>query len=371
MRTLTIYLERLIMGCGISGPAVPIIRHISLILIAAFLAWLSGYLCRRLLVPLVERLTRSTATQWDDRLLSRPVLLAACRIVPAIVIAYLLPMVFYQFPVVHEILARLTGIYITVNTVRLCLVFIEGLRQNMSGRRSSMQQYVLSFCGVLKIASVFIGGIIIIALALGKNPTTLFAGLGATSAILMLVFKDTIEGLVAGIRLTSNDMMHVGDWITVSAAGANGIVKEMSLTTVKVQNFDNTIVTVSPITLVNGSFQNWKGMQAGGGRRVQRKVYYDFRSIHFVDAEQKETNMSRYRQAVEDYLRSNPLVNADMTLMVRQLEATQCGLPLEIYFFLKDKTWVDYEHQLAAIMEHIYAMAPDYKLTIYQQYPEQ
>ena len=243
--------------------------------------------------------------------------------------------------------------------------------------------------------------------------------------------------MAAGVRLTSNDMLHKGDWITVKSVDANGIVEEMSLTTVKVRNFDNTIVTISPATLVNGSFQNWIGMQKSGGRRVQRKVYFDFRSIRLVDEELRArllekhfatedsfkpkeslqkmlakaevgnehqtemekdqnaglgnarqhehqvladlrnpaalapTNLQLYRKYMEKYLRERPEVNTEMTLMVRQLEATQCGLPMEFYFFVKDKVWVNYEHILAEIMEHAYALSAEFGLKIYQQYPEQ
>lgn len=170
-------------------------------------------------------------------------------------------MVFYQYSLVQELVARVTAIYITVSVIRLCFVFINQLKILDTGRRTSIQQYVLSFLGVLRVASVFVGAIVIIAIAIGQNPLKLFAGLGATSAILMLVFKDTIEGLVAGIRLTSANMLHVGDWITVPGTEVNGTVIEMNLTTVKVRNFDNTIFTISPKTLVGGTFQNWKGMQ--------------------------------------------------------------------------------------------------------------
>ena len=250
----------------------------------------------------------------------------------------------------------------------------------------------------------------------GQEPDDpLCLGLGATSAVLMLVFKDTITGLAAGVRLTSNDMLHKGDWITVKSVDANGIVEDMSLTTVKVRNFDNTIVTISPITLVNGSFQNWIGMQKSGGRRVKRVVYFDFRSVRLVDETLKRnllakhfatedsfklkaslqkaidkdiqegkdiedlknpaalapTNLQLYRKFMEKYLRQRPEVNTDLTLMVRHMEATQCGLPIEFYFFIKDKVWVNYEHILADIMEHAYALANEFGLKIYEQYPEQ
>ena len=250
MEEIRIFVETLVQQWGISGCMVPVVRHALLIAVAALLALLADVLCRRILIPVVTRITRRTTAQWDDVVLGRPVLTAACGIVPAIVVWWLLPMVFYQFPTVREVLARVTAIYITLASVHLCLVFISSLHRLDNGRRTSMQQYILSFCSLLRVVVIFVAVIVVVAIALGRNPLTLLAGLGATSAVLMLVFKDTIEGLVAGIRLTSADMMHVGDWITVPVAGANGIVTEMSLTTVKVRNFDNTIVTVSPTTLV-------------------------------------------------------------------------------------------------------------------------
>ena len=409
--------EEMIGWAGITGDAVPVLRHILLTLTAILLAVLSDLLCRKILVPLISKITEKTEVTWDDILLNKKVLTSACHIVPAIVIWKLMPLVYLEFPIFKEILERATGIYIVVMSVRTALVFIgsfKGLEEENS-RRSSTQQYFHTFCGVLRVLMLFVAGVVVVAIVLGKNPMALFAGLGATSAVLMLVFKDTILGLAAGIRLTSNDMLHKGDWITVKSVDANGIVEEMSLTTVKVRNFDNTIVTISPATLVNGSFQNWIGMQKSGGRRVQRKVYFDFRSIRLVDdalkarllekhfatedsfklkdslqkrldEDKKEgkmmadlqnpaalapTNLQLYRHYMEKYLRERPEVNTEMTLMVRQLEATQCGLPMEFYFFVKDKVWVNYEHILAEIMEHAYALSNEFGLKIYQQYPEQ
>ena len=431
--------EEMIGWAGITGGAVPILRHILLTITAVLLAMLSDLLCRKLLVPLITKITEKTEVTWDDILLNKKVLTSACHIVPAVVIWKLMPLVYLEYPIFKEILERATAIYIVVMSVRTATVFIgsfKGLEEENS-RRSSTQQYFHTFCGVLRVLMLFVAGVVVVAIVLGKDPMALFAGLGATSAVLMLVFKDTILGLAAGVRLTSNDMLHKGDWITVKSVDANGIVEEMSLTTVKVRNFDNTIVTISPATLVNGSFQNWIGMQKSGGRRVQRKVYFDFRSIRLVDEELKArllekhfatedsfkpkeslqkmlakaevgnehqtemekdqnaglgnarqhehqvladlrnpaalapTNLQLYRKYMEKYLRERPEVNTEMTLMVRQLEATQCGLPMEFYFFVKDKVWVNYEHILAEIMEHAYALSAEFGLKIYQQYPEQ
>lgn len=384
MKGIETFVDRFIALFGLTGDTVTVTRHILLVVLAVVLSSLSGILCRRLLMPLILRLTAHTKNKWDDILLSERVLLSACRIVPAVVIWILLPLIFTEIPLAHEILKRLTAIYIVVMSMRLAIVMIDSLKQLNTDRRSATHQYFHSFCGVLKIIIIFIAAIVAIAIAIDKSPATLLAGLGATSAIMMLVFKDTISGLVAGIRLTSNDMLRKGDWITMSKAGIDGNVEDITLTTVKVRNFDNTIVTVTPQTLVDDSFQNWIGMQRGDGRRVKRKVYYDFRSIRPVGEELKAAlvakrlfkeneikpgtvNLTLFRQYAERYIAERPEVNEKMTLMVRQLEPTNTGLPVEFYFFLHTKEWVPYEHNLATIMEHIYAMAADFGLVIYQQ----
>jgi len=374
--------------CGLSGDIVAVLRHISMVILTVFLAWLSDYLCRKLIVPAVIKLTKKTEVAWDDVLFNRRVLVSACHIVPALVVWQLLPLVFFQYPVVRELLTRLTAIYITVMATLTAVTFISSFKLLESDRRTSAQQYFQSFCGVLKIVIIFLAVIVVVAIVFNKSPLSLIAGLGATSAVLMLVFKDTIEGLVAGVRLTSNEMLHKGDWITVSSVGADGTVEDMSLTTVKIRNFDNTIVTISPKTLVDGSFQNWKGMQEKSGRRLSRQMFFDVRSIRIADADLKKSlvekryfkaeeigkdvvNMTLFRKYVERWLAQRDDVLAGQTLMVRQMKATSSGLPLEIYCFLKQQEWVPYEHHLAEIMEHIYAIAPDFGLKIYQMFPEQ
>ncbi|MBQ3624426.1 MAG: mechanosensitive ion channel [Prevotella sp.] len=387
MENIKIFVEQILELSGLTGNAVPVVRHILLVITAIILAWLAALFCRKLIVPLILKITNKIEVKWAQVLFNRKVLISACNIVPAIVVWQLLPMVFYQYPVVREVLARLTAIYITIMTVRTIVVFIDSFKKLEDERRSSMQQYFHSFCGVLKIILMFLAAIAVVSIIINKSPATLIAGLGATSAILMLVFKDTIEGLVAGIRLTSNEMLHKGDWITVEKAGADGTVEEMTLTTVKIRNFDNTIVTVSPKTLVDDSFQNWIGMQESDGRRAKRKIFFDFRSLSPITDEQRQQliekkyfkpeeikegdiNMTLFRQYMEKYLASREDVNADMTLMVRQLEATSTGMPVELYFFIRNKEWVVFEHTVAEIMEYTYATAKDFNLKIYQQLPD-
>lgn len=388
METINAMVEEFIGVCGLSGSSVPVVRHIALAAVAILLAWLSDAVCRRLLVPFILKLAARSDSKWLSVVFNRKVLVAACHIVPAIIIWQLLPLVFSQFRAVQVLLARLTAIYITIMSTRLIVNFIEAFKDLETDASSSTRQYLQSFCGVLKIVAYFCALIIVVAIAIGKNPSTLFAGLGATSAILMLVFKDTIEGLVAGIRLTSNDMVQKGDWITEKSAGVDGTVEEISLTTVKVRNFDNTIMTISPKTLVDGSFQNWKGMQEMPGRRVSRQLYFDVRKValasdalkqrlvehKFFTAQELEgevVNMALFRTSVERYLESRPDVLQDQTLMVRQLPATEKGLPLEIYCFLEPKEWKAYEHHLADIVEHVLALATEFDLTIYQLFPNQ
>jgi miniconductance mechanosensitive channel len=183
---------------------------------------------------------------------------------------------------------------------------------------------------------------------------------------MMLVFQDTIKGLVAGVRLTSNDMMRVGDRITVPAAGADGIVEDISLTTVKVRNFDNTIITVTPQTLVDGSFQNWKGMKENVGRKAVRKVFFDFRSIQQND--EGVVNLTRYREHMEQWLAKNEKVVAENPILVHQLDATPTGLPVEFVFWLRSQDAIPFEHAISEIMEYAYAKCNDYGLRIYQQY---
>jgi miniconductance mechanosensitive channel len=380
------YIEQLIQLCGLTGTSVSVWRHIVIMAVIAFVAWLADTICRRMIMPLVLKVAAKTEAKWDDVIFNRKVLTAACHVIPAMIVYKMLPLAFYDVHWVLGLFLRFSSIYITLAVLRLFLAFVNSLRGLESKRHSSAHQYLMTFCGVLKILSVFISLIIIAGIVMDKSPMALFAGLGATATILMLVFKDTIVGLVSGIRLTSNDMLHKGDWITFPKAGAHGIVEDISITTVKVRNFDNTIITIPPQTLVDDSFQNWIGMQKSAGRRVARKVFFDFRSICFISDELKQrlsqyfdakelegnvVNMTLFRNYVERFISERPEVNIDMMYVVRQLEATQSGLPLEFYFFTKEKEWKIYEHNLAIIMEQIYAIVPIFDLKIYQQYPNQ
>ena len=384
MEKIKILVEEVLMGMNLSAEYVALVRHVVLVVVAVVLAAVAGWTCKQL-VPWVVRLTRRTPSRWDEALLNERVLRSACQIVPAVVVWMVLPSVFSEYPMAHETLARLTAIYITVMTTRTIIVFADSFHRLDSGARTARQQYLYSFIGVLKIVLIFIAAIVVVSIAIDKDPSTLLAGLGAASAILMLAFQDTIKGLVAGIRLTSNEMVAVGDRITVGGAGADGIVEEITLTTVKVRNFDNTIVTVSPQTLVDGSFQNWKGMKEKSGRKAVRRLYIDYRSIHTVRADVPKgngaakgnssakgndaadaVNLTLYRRHMEQWLAQHPHVLKESIIMVHQLDATPTGLPLEFVFWLDMQDVLPYEHTIADIMEYAYAQANEYGLRVYQ-----
>lgn len=386
MNEITKYIELLLASTSLTGGWLSFVTLSLLCACVALIAWLVYMLCIKVLSPLATRIISHTDVVWDDYLLNPQTIRAACNIVPAIIVWMLMPPLFFEHPIIQSLILKATAIYITIASMRLVTTFIGSFKlfDSDNDKRTATQQYLHSFCGVLKIIVLFLGVIIIISIIIDRSPLTLLAGLGATSAVLMLVFKDTITGLVAGIRLTSNNMVRKGDWITVSKTGANGTVEDITLSTVKVRNFDNTIVTVPPQKLIEDSFQNWHGMEESSGRRVTRAIYIDFRSITIASDELKKTlaaeglmkmeemngdviNLTLFRRYMERWLELRDDVVTNATFLMRQLDPTENGLPIEIYFFLKQKEWKAYEHHLAEIMERMYALVPKFGLKIYQR----
>ena len=239
----------------------------------------------------------------------------------------------------------------------------------------------------LQVVLFFIGGILIIAILIDKSPTVLLTSLGASAAVLMLVFKDSILGFVAGVQLSQNNMIRIGDWIQLPDGSANGVVEEITLNTVKVRNWDNTITTIPPYTLVSSPFKNWRGMQESGGRRVDKKIFLDMDSVEFCSedmvsdilknvplmrgwkgngTEETPTNSQLYRIYIGLYLSQHPLVAKKLDLIVAQREPCEFGLPIEVYFFLTDKVWNEFESIQSDIFDHLLAIAPEFGLRLYQ-----
>ena len=358
-------------------------------IIAAFLVILAiglDYLCQAIFVGSMKKLAQHTHYQWDSLLLKRKVVHHLVHTIPGILVYALLPLAFIRGKGLLLLSQKICAVYIVFALLLAINGFILVFLDMYNMRQVNKNRPIKGFMQVLQVLLFFIGGIVIIAILIGKSPASLFAGLGASAAILMLVFKDTILGFVAGIQLSANDMLRPGDWITVPGSNANGIVQEITLNTVKIQNFDNTISTIPPYTLVNASFQNWRGMVESGGRRVMKSIFLDLNTIKFctpdmLDTFRKEiplladykpdegvtpTNSQMFRVYVEKYLTSLPVVNTDLDLIISQLQSTEYGVPIQIYFFSRNKIWKEYERIQSDIFDHFFAMIPKFELKVYQ-----
>ena len=335
-------------------------------IIAALLVILAiglDYLCQAIFVGSMKKLAQHTHYQWDSLLLKRKVVHHLVHTIPGILVYALLPLAFIRGKGLLLLSQKICAVYIVFVLLLAINGFILVFLDMYNMRQVNKNRPIKGFMQVLQVLLFFIGGIVIIAILIGKSPASLFAGLGASAAILMLVFKDTILGFVAGIQLSANDMLRPGDWITVPGSNANGIVQEITLNTVKIQNFDNTISTIPPYTLVSASFQNWRGMVESGGRRVMKSIFLDLNTIKFCTPDmlntfRKEiplladykpdegvtpTNSQMFRVYVEKYLTSLPVVNTDLDLIISQLQSTEYGVPIQIYFFSRNKIWKEYE----------------------------
>ena len=358
-------------------------------IIAALLVILAiglDYLCQAIFVGSMKKLAQHTHYQWDSLLLKRKVVHHLVHTIPGILVYALLPLAFIRGKGLLLLSQKICAVYIVFALLLAINGFILVFLDMYNMRQVNKNRPIKGFMQVLQVLLFFIGGIVIIAILIGKSPASLFAGLGASAAILMLVFKDSILGFVAGIQLSANDMVRPGDWITLPSGAANGTVQEITLNTVKIQNFDNTISTVPPYTLVSSPFQNWRGMVQSGGRRVMKNITLDLTTLQFctpemLDRYRKEiplmadyqpeagvvpTNSQVYRVYIERYLCSLPVVNQDLDLIISQKEATMYGVPIQVYFFSRNKVWKEYERIQSDIFDHLLAMVPKFDLKVYQ-----
>ena len=370
------------------------------------IAFVSDFVCRQLLLRVVKRIVARTKATWDDILFEDRVLRRLCHIVPPVLIYFLLPLAFPPESGMVAFVLKLLLIYVIAVVLRFVNAFLKALHDVADQKEELQGKPLKGLMQTGQVIAFFVCIILIISILIDKSPARLLAGLGASAAILMLVFKDSIMGLVSGIQLTANDMLHVGDWISMSKYGVNGRVTEVTLNTVKVRNWDNTIVTVPPYLLISDSFQNWRPMQDSGGRRVMRSVNIDMNSVRFCTPEMldrfrkirllkdyideterliaesneqagvendpepvnglHQTNLGVFRAYLERYLRSLAGINQEMMLMVRQLQPTEKGLPVELYFFSKVTEWTVYEKVLAVVFDHVLAVIPEFGLRVFQ-----
>ena len=377
-------------------------------IIAALLVILAiglDYLCQAIFVGSMKKLAQHTHYQWDSLLLKRKVVHHLVHTIPGILVYALLPLAFIRGKGLLLLSQKICAVYIVFALLLAINGFILVFLDMYNMRQVNKNRPIKGFMQVLQVLLFFIGGIVIIAILIGKSPASLFAGLGASAAILMLVFKDTILGFVAGIQLSANDMLRPGDWITMDKYGANGTVIEVTLNAVKVKNFDNTITTIPPYALVSDAFQNWRGMSESPGRRIKRSINIDMNSVSFctpemlakfrkislltdyIDEKEKElnaynkkhqidgsirvngrrqTNIGVFRAYLVNYLRSLPEVSKELTCMVRQLQPTETGIPIELYFFSSVKDWVPYEGIQSDVFDHVLAVIPEFELSVFQ-----
>ena len=376
-------LMEMMVQAGMSESLSLLLLRIGVILSMLILAFVIDRICRKAVVPTIRKITSKTEFMWDDYLLNDNVLNDFCMLIAPVVVYFLITLAL-PADLVLDFLLKFCRIYIIVVFMKLLCSIITAM-YTLSSEHDKMKNHSMKgFYQMLKLVVICVGTIVIISNLVGKNPGVILTGLGAGTAILMLVFQDTIKGFVAGIQLIANDMLRPGDWICAPKYGADGDVLEVTLTTVKVQNWDKTIVTVPPYALVNDSFQNWRGMFDHGGRRVKRSINIDMNTVRFCTKEEmeayrkqpwmegfeetgnEEVNLYIFRHYVDHYLRHHPKVNPEMTLLVRQLQPSAQGLPVELYFFSADTGWINYENIQAEVFEHVLAVLHTFGLKVFQ-----
>ena len=384
METINNGLMTWLQQLGVAEGSLLTVQRIVVIAAILLIAYVLDMICRKIVMPGVRKVTAKTQITWDDYLLNDDVLNNVCHLIPPVVVYVLIPFAFPHEPALLEFVLKICWIYITVVGMKLVCAFLTSLYTISSEHEKLKNHSMKGFYQMIKLIVICIGSIIIISTLIDKDPIAILTGLGAGTAILMLVFQDTIKGLVAGVQLTANDMLRPGDWITMPKYGADGDVIEVTLTTVKVRNWDKTITTVPPYALVNDSFQNWRGMFDMGGRRVKRSINIDMNTVRFCTEEElaefkqqpwmegfedtgkEEVNLYIFRHYVMYYLKHHPKVHQELIMTVRQLQPTAQGMPIELYFFSANTAWVKYEALQAEVFDHVLATLHRFDLKVFQ-----
>ena len=390
---------------GMSEAGATLLTRLGGVLLVLFVALTANRVTKRVVVRGIARLARRTTASWDDVVMRHRVLQRVAHLVPALVIYHFATPVLAGYDQLTAVVRQGALIYMIVIAALAADSVVNVGIEIVRGSRLPRELPVRSIAQVLKLVVYAVTAISVLALVLGRSPLLLLSGLGAMSAVTMLVFKDTILGFVAGIQLSANRMVSRGDWIEMPKHGADGDVLDVGLTTVKVQNWDKTITTIPTYALIGESFKNWRGMAESGGRRIKRALYIDVGSIRFCDEEMQArfskiqyiadylkdkreeianwnaargvepasladgrhlTNVGTFRAYVVAYLRHHPMVHQDMTFLVRQLAPTEHGLPIEIYVFSRDQAWSRYEAIQADIFDHLLAVVPEFDLRVFQ-----
>jgi miniconductance mechanosensitive channel len=376
------------------------LAFLSLVILGVLLYFLARFLINKTVHVLIRR----TPSKYDDLLIKNRVLVRICLLIPAILLKYFTDETLPSFPDTVEIIIKIVKIYEIITYTAVLLALVNTAHDLYNSFEMSKLKPIEGLIQVTKGILYAVCVLLITAFLLGKSVGTIVIGLGTLSAVLMLIFQDSIKGFVGSIQLSINDMLRIGDWIVIGPA--DGIVQEINLTTVKVQNWDNTITTIPTYTLVSSPFTNWRGMSESGGRRISRSFNIDVTTIHYCTAEmlekykhyslvrdyitqreedileynkangidtseimngRQQTNLGIFRAYIKAYLNNNPKLNHNLTMMVRQLQPTEFGIPMQIYAFSSNKDWTAYEEIQSDIFDHVLAAAPMFDLKVFQR----
>ena len=402
---LNAYLTENLLELGLTTTMVETLVRGGLILLVLLFSWVAHRVSQGPIKRSIEKFANYTIQQWDDILVEKHIVKRILYFIPLILL-YVLSSPILAGTSLIALSQTLISFLFLIAGMMFLDAMLNALLAIYSKSAIAKEISITPFVQVLKLVLYFVTGILLLSLLLQKTPLYFLSGLGALTAVLMFVFKDVLMGFVAGIQLIANKMVAPKDWIEMPKYGADGDVLEITLTTVKVQNFDNTITTIPTYALINESFKNWRNMNLSGGRRIKRYVNIDLGSIKFCSSEMLErlkriqlinqyiqnrqeeilvynkkhqvdestlvngrrlTNIGIFRSYVEAYLRQHPVINKDMTFLIRQLSPSENGLPIEIYGFCKDTNWTAYEAIQADIFDHILAVVPEFDLRVFQE----
>jgi len=394
-------LENWLINHGISPGLAEALNWIGIAIAVVILALLANFIVKKILLAGITSVVKRSRTKWDDALVNRRVFTKLSHIAPALIIYYTAP-IFGDF---QEYLQRLSTVYMILVGLAVIYSFFNAVVDIYNRYEFSRQRPIKGYVQIGKIFLAVFVAIMTVSILMNRPAWPILSGLGAMTAIILLIFKDTILGLVASVQLTSNDMIRIGDWIEMPKYGVDGDVIDISLHTVKVQNWDKTISSIPAYHLISDSFKNWRGMAEAGGRRIKRAVNIDMNSIKlctpemldrfekyqlirdYIKAKRREiheynvehnvdtselingrnmTNVGTFRAYITAYLRSHPKVHQNLTFLIRQLKPTEHGLPIEIYVFTNDTVWAHYEAIQADIFDHILSVVPLFDLRVFQ-----
>jgi len=358
----------------------------SVLIILLFISVIVYYIAKFIINRVLRRLIEKSSSKWDDHLYEQRVFTRLVMLLPALLLKVALAPSIAKYPEAIKYIDLGLHLYIVFIILLVTTSFLNAVYHIYGELDVADSKPIKGYLQIAKIIIYIVGGITIVSILIGQSPMALLAGLGAMSAILLLIFKDSILGFVAGVQLSSNKMLNIGDWITMPKYNADGTVLDISLVTVKVQNFDNSVSFIPAYTLVSDTFQNWRGMAEAGGRRMKRSILIDVETIRVPDEPMlqnlrakklmiavgdstvpKITNLGLFRLYILDFLRNVPHLNKDASMMVRTLQPTEFGLPLEIYAFYLPPDWAEFETFQSRLFEHLFAILPEFGLKAFQR----